>query len=223
MRSTPSAACRSAATITLRSSFAAIRWVSKATIWCFKNRPIRTPRRFSPTCPAPQLCLIEVAGAFGRDLSAQGEAAMIDFAANWLAGLYGSEVKKAVGRKHATRWNAEPYALGAWSAAAARRRNSRAGNCWSRSPTMSGMPAKRRTRLYGAPWAAPGNPANAPPMRCCAGSDRARRRRRRKPKAKPKRKPLVAASSAVSAREVAHTKASRDITAARPASSRAER
>jgi len=65
-----------------------------------------------------QLCLIEVAGAFGRDLSAQGEAAMMDFAANWLSGLYGSEVKNAIGRKHATRWNADPYALGAWSAAA---------------------------------------------------------------------------------------------------------
>ena len=64
-----------------------------------------------------ELCLIDVAGAFGRDLSAQGEAAMIDFAVNWLAGLYGSEVKSAIGRKHATRWNAEPYALGAWSAA----------------------------------------------------------------------------------------------------------
>ena len=65
-----------------------------------------------------ELCLIDVGGAFGRDLSAQGEAAMIDFAANWLAGLYGSEVKQAIGRKHATRWNSEPYALGAWSAAA---------------------------------------------------------------------------------------------------------
>ena len=64
-----------------------------------------------------ELCLIDVAGAFGRDLSAQGEAAMIDFAVNWLAGLYGSEVKGAIGRKHATRWNADPYALGAWSAA----------------------------------------------------------------------------------------------------------
>jgi hypothetical protein len=64
-----------------------------------------------------ELCLIDVAGAFGRDLSAQGEAAMIDFAVNWLAGLYGSEVKSAIGRKLATRWNAEPYALGAWSAA----------------------------------------------------------------------------------------------------------
>jgi monoamine oxidase len=64
-----------------------------------------------------ELCLVDVAGGFGRDLSAQGEAAMIDFAVNWLAGLYGSEIKGAIGRKHATRWNAEPYALGAWSAA----------------------------------------------------------------------------------------------------------
>ena len=64
------------------------------------------------------LCTVDVAGAFGRDLSAHGEAAMIDFAANWLANLYGSEIKQAIGRKHATRWNADPYALGAWSAAA---------------------------------------------------------------------------------------------------------
>jgi monoamine oxidase len=63
------------------------------------------------------LCTIDVAGAFGRDLSAQGEAAMIDFAANWLANLYGAEVKNAIGRKYATRWNADPYTLGAWSAA----------------------------------------------------------------------------------------------------------
>ena len=65
-----------------------------------------------------ELCLIDVAGAFGRDLSAQGEVAMIDFATAWLGGLYGSEVKSAIGRKHATRWNANPFALGAWSAAA---------------------------------------------------------------------------------------------------------
>ncbi len=63
------------------------------------------------------LCVVDVAGAFGRDLSAHGEAAMFDFAAEWLAGLYGAEIKKTIGRKHATRWNSEPYALGAWSAA----------------------------------------------------------------------------------------------------------
>jgi monoamine oxidase len=64
------------------------------------------------------LCFVDVAGGFGRDLSAQGEAAMIDFAAEWLAGLYGAEVKRSIGRRKVTRWNAEPYALGAWSAAA---------------------------------------------------------------------------------------------------------
>jgi Flavin containing amine oxidoreductase len=42
---------------------------------------------------------------------------MIDFATEWLAGLYGAEVKKSIGRKYATRWSTEPYALGAWSTA----------------------------------------------------------------------------------------------------------
>jgi monoamine oxidase len=63
------------------------------------------------------LCVIDVAGSFGRDLSAQGEAAMFAFAGDWLASLYGAEIKNAIGRKHATRWNSNPYALGAWSAA----------------------------------------------------------------------------------------------------------
>jgi monoamine oxidase len=64
------------------------------------------------------LCLVEVAGSFGRELSAQSEAAMVDFAADWLAKLYGAEVKKAVNRASATRWNADPRFLGAMSAAA---------------------------------------------------------------------------------------------------------
>ena len=64
------------------------------------------------------LCLIEVGGAYGRDLAARGEAAMVDFAADWLAGLYGAEVKKAIKRSHATRWNEDQRALGAFSAAA---------------------------------------------------------------------------------------------------------
>jgi monoamine oxidase len=64
------------------------------------------------------LCLVEVAGTFGRDLSAQGQAAMVDFAADWLAGLYGADVKKAIKRSHATRWSHEPFVLGAFSAAA---------------------------------------------------------------------------------------------------------
>jgi len=63
------------------------------------------------------LAVVDVGGAFGRDLSAHGEAAMVDFASEWLAGLYGAEVKKAIKRTHATRWNSEPFTLGAWSAA----------------------------------------------------------------------------------------------------------
>jgi monoamine oxidase len=64
------------------------------------------------------LCLVQIGGSFGRELSAQGEAAMVDFAADWLANLYGADVKKAVKRSHATRWNHDPLILGAFSAAA---------------------------------------------------------------------------------------------------------
>ena len=37
------------------------------------------------------LCTIDVAGSFGRDLSAQGEAAMIAFGKEWLSKLFGSD------------------------------------------------------------------------------------------------------------------------------------
>jgi monoamine oxidase len=63
------------------------------------------------------LCMVDVAGSFGRALSARGETAMVTFALDWLASLYGDEVKKAVSRTHATRWNHEPWVLGAASAA----------------------------------------------------------------------------------------------------------
>lgn len=64
------------------------------------------------------LCSIDVAGSFGRDLSAQGEKAMIAFAIEWLTKLFGSDAVAAVKKSSATRWNAAPYALGAMSAAA---------------------------------------------------------------------------------------------------------
>jgi len=64
------------------------------------------------------LHLVEVGGAFGRELSAQGEAAMVDFAGEWLASLFGSSAKRAIKRRRATRWNEEPWARGALSAAA---------------------------------------------------------------------------------------------------------
>ncbi|MBR0799864.1 FAD-dependent oxidoreductase [Bradyrhizobium jicamae] len=64
------------------------------------------------------LCTIDVAGSFGRDLSAQGEQAMGAFAVEWLTRLYGSEIGAAVKKTTATRWNAQPFILGAMSAAA---------------------------------------------------------------------------------------------------------
>jgi monoamine oxidase len=63
------------------------------------------------------LCSIDVAGSFGRDLSAQGEPAMVAFAVEWLVKLFGSEIAAAVKKSSATRWNAAPFALGAMSAA----------------------------------------------------------------------------------------------------------
>jgi monoamine oxidase len=64
------------------------------------------------------LCIVEIAGKFGRELSQAGEAAMVDFASGWLADLYGADVKKSIGRTHATNWSRDPFALGAFSAAA---------------------------------------------------------------------------------------------------------
>jgi monoamine oxidase len=63
------------------------------------------------------LCLVDVAGSFGRELVQQGEAAMIAFALDWLADLFGAQVKQAVKRTHATQWGKEPWTLGAFSAA----------------------------------------------------------------------------------------------------------
>jgi len=64
------------------------------------------------------LCTVEVAGKFGRDLAAAGESAMVAFALEWLAGLYGADIRKAVKLTSATQWNHEPWVLGAFSAAA---------------------------------------------------------------------------------------------------------
>ena len=63
------------------------------------------------------LAMLEVGGNFGRDLSAQGQPAMVAFASDWLAQLFGADIRKAIKRTSATRWNEEPWVLGAWSAA----------------------------------------------------------------------------------------------------------
>jgi monoamine oxidase len=64
------------------------------------------------------LHLVEVAGQFGRELAAKGEAAMVEFARDWLASLFGFDVKRLIKRSHATNWGANPLALGAMSVAA---------------------------------------------------------------------------------------------------------
>jgi monoamine oxidase len=63
------------------------------------------------------LCSIDVGGSFGRDLSAQGEAAMVAFATEWLAKMFGSDLAKAVQKSSATRWTSSPHVLGAMSVA----------------------------------------------------------------------------------------------------------
>lgn len=62
------------------------------------------------------LCMLEVAGAFGRDLARQGEAAMTGFANEWLAAVFGGSARP-IKRAMATRWNEDPLTRGAFSAA----------------------------------------------------------------------------------------------------------
>jgi monoamine oxidase len=64
------------------------------------------------------LCSIDIAGAFGHDLSAQGEQAMVAFATEWLTKLFGSDAVAGIKKSSVTRWNDAPYVLGAMSAAA---------------------------------------------------------------------------------------------------------
>ncbi|MBM3527493.1 MAG: FAD-dependent oxidoreductase [Alphaproteobacteria bacterium] len=89
------------------------------------------------------LTLVEVAGRFGRELAARGEAAMGDFATEWLGNLFGTDVKRAVKRTRATQWNADPWTLGAFSAAAP-------GGQWARRALMEPV----RDRIYFAGEAA---------------------------------------------------------------------
>lgn len=66
---------------------------------------------------ASSLCSIDVGGSFGRDISAQGEPAMVAFAIEWLTKMFGSDLAKAVTKSSATRWNASPHVQGAMSVA----------------------------------------------------------------------------------------------------------
>jgi monoamine oxidase len=63
------------------------------------------------------LAMVEVGGRFGRELMAKGDMAAVDFAVEWLTGLFGSNFKRAVQRTQSTRWNDEPWVQGAMSTA----------------------------------------------------------------------------------------------------------
>ena len=64
------------------------------------------------------LHVVTVGGAFGRELSGKGEAAMVDFAVDWLGSLFATDAKRLVKKSAATRWDAQEYVYGAMSAAA---------------------------------------------------------------------------------------------------------
>jgi monoamine oxidase len=66
---------------------------------------------------AASLCQVDVAGSFGSELSAQGDAAMVDFATDWLRKLFGGDIAKVAKRTSVTHWNDAPYTRGAMSAA----------------------------------------------------------------------------------------------------------
>ena len=59
------------------------------------------------------LSVVSVGGKFGRDLAEQGDKAMVEFAVEWLSGMFGPNVKKAVGRTQTTQWSKEPWTQGA--------------------------------------------------------------------------------------------------------------
>ncbi|HEX2653913.1 MAG TPA: NAD(P)/FAD-dependent oxidoreductase [Xanthobacteraceae bacterium] len=63
------------------------------------------------------LCMVEIAARFGKSLATAGENAMIAFAQDWLADLYGPEIRRAIKRTQATQWANEPWVLGSFSAA----------------------------------------------------------------------------------------------------------
>ena len=54
--------------------------------------------------------------------------AMVDFAVEWLAGLFGSNIKRAVRRTQTTHWNDEPWMQGAIVDGVARRARARAAS-----------------------------------------------------------------------------------------------
>ena len=84
-----------------------------------------------------------VGGDFAWELSVAGEAAARDFAIDRLAGIFGNDVRKHVGRSMMTNWGAEPTVRGAYAAARPGQSQARV-MCWP-NPSMGGssLPGKR--------------------------------------------------------------------------------
>jgi len=64
-----------------------------------------------------RLSLLNVCGKTAAELSAVGEKAMLDFALDWVTGVFGANAKKAIVRTHVTSWNKQMWTLGAFSSA----------------------------------------------------------------------------------------------------------
>ena len=141
------------------------------------------------------LHVVEVAGNFGRELAAKGEPAMLDFAREWLTALFGTDVKSKITRAHATRWNEEPYVLGAMSAASPGHAEARStlvepvgGRLWFAGEALH---ATKWGTVAGA-WESGERAADAALRRMGLlkepGADKPARRSRRDEEARPRRK-----------------------------------
>jgi monoamine oxidase len=62
-----------------------------------------------------RLCYVQLGGKPCAELADEGEAAQTKFAVDWLVAQFGSGIRKSIKRTHATRWNKEPWTLGAFS------------------------------------------------------------------------------------------------------------
>jgi monoamine oxidase len=127
------------------------------------------------------LTMVMVGGKFGRDLAAAGDRAMVGFALDWLANLYGPEVKKAVKRSHATAWNNDPWTRGAFSVAAPGGQSARAVLAEPLRERLFFAGEATDENLWGTvggAWASGERAADAALKRCRSRSGRRRRRRR---------------------------------------------
>jgi monoamine oxidase len=116
---------------------------------------------------------------------------MAAFALDWLGNLYGADVKRAVGRRHVTRWRSEPWVLGAMSAAAPGAQSARRalmeplnGRLWfageAAHETMWGT--------VGGAWQS-GERAAVAALRALEGPPPAKQRPKTRPKPRPQRQP----------------------------------